>query len=190
MLTSIGASLDDTVAAERPITVEDLLSFRLGFGTSIEPRLGRARAADPAGRARARVDDARARRGRRRSIDDDEWIRRFATLPLMAQPGAEWMYNTGLQVPGSCWSGPPGKPLPELLDERVCRPLGMVDTGFHVPPCVDRTVDDGVRPDRRTALDVLDPARCDELVGDAAGDEQRRRLVGRRRSTTCGRSSG
>src|SRR4051794_34467694 len=36
VLTSIGTSLDDTVPAERPLTVEDLLSFRLGFGTSVD----------------------------------------------------------------------------------------------------------------------------------------------------------
>jgi CubicO group peptidase (beta-lactamase class C family) len=27
-----------------------------------------------------------------------EWTRRFATLPLMHQPGARWMYNTSLEV--------------------------------------------------------------------------------------------
>jgi CubicO group peptidase (beta-lactamase class C family) len=37
VLTAIDADLDDTVPANRPITVEDLLSFRLGFGTVMAP---------------------------------------------------------------------------------------------------------------------------------------------------------
>jgi CubicO group peptidase (beta-lactamase class C family) len=132
VLTSIGASLDDTVAAERPITVEDLLSFRFGFGTSIDLDWGGPGL--PIQQAEREL--ALATLGPPwppPPIDDDEWIRRFATLPLMAQPGAEWMYNTGLQVAGVLLERAAGQPLPALLDARVCAPLGMVDTGFHVP---------------------------------------------------------
>ena len=37
VLKRIDASLDDTVAARRPITVEDLLTFRLGLGMVLAP---------------------------------------------------------------------------------------------------------------------------------------------------------
>ena len=37
VLRAIDAELDDTVPASRPITLEDLLSFRLGFGSVLAP---------------------------------------------------------------------------------------------------------------------------------------------------------
>ena len=133
VLTSIGAALDDTVAAARPLTVEDLLSFRMGFGTSVDldwsgPGLPIQQAERELGLCTLGPPWPPP------AFDDDEWIRRFATLPLMAQPGDEWMYNTGLQVLGVLLARAAGRPLPTLLGERVLGPLGMVDTGFHVPP--------------------------------------------------------
>jgi len=132
VLTSIGAALDDTVAAARPLTVEDLLSFRMGFGTSVDldwsgPGLPIQQAERELGLCTLGPPWPPP------AFDDDEWIRRFATLPLMAQPGDEWMYNTGLQVLGVLLARAAGRPLPALLGERVLGPLGMVDTGFHVP---------------------------------------------------------
>ena len=75
------------------------------------------------------------------------------------------MYNTGLQVLGVLLERAAGQPLPELLDERVCGPLGMVDTGFHVPPAAIGPVDHGVRPDRATGARAARPGRRGELVG-------------------------
>jgi len=40
----------------------------------------------------------------------DEWIRRLGTLPLMAQPGEKWLYNTSADVLASSWPGPPAYP--------------------------------------------------------------------------------
>src|ERR1019366_3272381 len=37
VLRCLESELDDTVPAERPITVEDVLSFRLGFGSIMDP---------------------------------------------------------------------------------------------------------------------------------------------------------
>src|SRR5258705_1907667 len=69
----------------------------------------------------------------------DEWIRRFGTLPLMYQPGERWQYNVPAFVLGVLVARAAGQPLPEVLTERVFAPLGMVDTGFHLPAAkVDR----------------------------------------------------
>lgn len=162
VLTSIGASLGDTVAADRPITVEDLLSFRFGFGTSVD--LDWSGAGLP-------IQQAERELGLQTlgppwpppDFDGDEWIARFATLPLMAHPGAEWMYNTGLQVLGVLLERAAGWPLPELLDVRVCRPLGMVDTGFHVPsPSIGRLTA-AYAPDSSGDLTVLDVAGAESM---------------------------
>jgi CubicO group peptidase (beta-lactamase class C family) len=62
-----------------------------------------------------------------------EWMRRFATLPLMHQPGARWMYNTSLEVLSVLVARAAGRPLDVFLEERVFQPLGMKDTSFGVP---------------------------------------------------------
>jgi CubicO group peptidase (beta-lactamase class C family) len=65
--------------------------------------------------------------------DPDEWIRRFASLPLMAHPGDAWMYDTSFSVLGVLISRAAATTLGAVLDEYVLGPLGMEDTGFHVP---------------------------------------------------------
>ena len=92
----------------------------------------------------------------------DEWIARFATLPLLHQPGAAWRYNTGAQVLGILLERASGQPLETFLGASVFEPLGMVDTSFSVPRGEAGPVHDGVHagppymPDRDTA--VLGPA--------------------------------
>src|ERR1019366_5161233 len=61
------------------------------------------------------------------------WIRRLGTLPLMHQPGEQWMYNTGSDVLGVLIARVAGQPLEAFLQARIFQPLGMKDTGFSVP---------------------------------------------------------
>jgi CubicO group peptidase (beta-lactamase class C family) len=61
-------------------------------------------------------------------------MRRFATLPLMHEPGERWRYNTGSEVLSVLLARASGKPLEVLFRERIFEPLGMMDTGFSVPP--------------------------------------------------------
>lgn len=61
----------------------------------------------------------------------DEWIARFASLPLMAQPGERWMYNTGAHVLGVLLSRAAGMPIADVLRTRIFGPLGMTDTAFY-----------------------------------------------------------
>ena len=56
-----------------------------------------------------------------------------AAQPLVFQPGARWNYGVSTDVLGrlvEIWSG---RPLDIFLAERILAPLGMRDTGFHVP---------------------------------------------------------
>ncbi len=130
VLRRIDGPLDDTVPAGRPITVRDLLTFRPGLGID----LGLSQDA-PILRAIADLDipgfgppDPAA------PIDSDEWLRRVGTLPLMAQPGERWLYNTGSSILGVLIERAAGRPLEAFLRERIFEPLGMRDTGFSVPP--------------------------------------------------------
>jgi CubicO group peptidase (beta-lactamase class C family) len=128
VLRSLDADLDDTVPANRPITLDDLLTFRLGFGCIMAPP-----DTYPIQTAEAELQ--------LRSLgppwpptphSPDAWIQRLGTLPLMYQPGEQWLYNTGAQVLGILLERAAGKPLEALLTERIFEPLGMRDTAFSV----------------------------------------------------------
>lgn len=64
----------------------------------------------------------------------DEYLKRLGGLPLIHQPGEAWMYHTGSDVLGVLIARAAGQALETFLRERIFAPLGMKDTGFHVPP--------------------------------------------------------
>jgi CubicO group peptidase (beta-lactamase class C family) len=63
-------------------------------------------------------------------VDPDTWIARFARLPLLAQPGQRWLYNTGAHVLSVLCARAAAVPYDEVLRTRIFAPLGMRDTGF------------------------------------------------------------
>ncbi len=134
VLKRLDAPLDDTVPAIRPITVRNLLTFRMGFGMIMGPpdKYPILHAIDELqlGLGPPSPDTTPA---------PDEWIRRLGTLPLMHQPGERWMYNTGSEVLGVLIARASGQPFDVFLRERIFEPLGMQDTGFSVPAAdIDR----------------------------------------------------
>lgn len=129
VLRAEDAPLGDTVSADRAVTIEDVLTGRCGDG--MLPRFPMD--------APIQVAYADARLGSDGPPggyvipEPDEWLRRLATLPLTAQPGSRWLYQTPNDLLGVLVSRIAGRPLPDVLVERVYRPAGMVDTDFHVP---------------------------------------------------------
>jgi CubicO group peptidase (beta-lactamase class C family) len=130
VLRTIDSDLDDTVPANRPITLEDLLSFRFGFGTVMAPP------------GTYPIQQAEADAGLQSiggppwppvTHDVDGWIAALGSLPLISQPGEHWHYNTSAQVLGVLLARACGRDLETVLRERVLDPLGMTDTGFTVP---------------------------------------------------------
>jgi CubicO group peptidase (beta-lactamase class C family) len=130
VLRSLSGPLDDTVPAHRPITVRDLLTFRMGFGSVMAPpdtypiqklireyRIG--------GDGMPRPSQAPT---------TEEWIQRLGSLPWMAQPGERWLYHVSSDVLGILIARVSGKSLGTFMRERIFDPLGMKDTGFYVPP--------------------------------------------------------
>jgi CubicO group peptidase (beta-lactamase class C family) len=59
-------------------------------------------------------------------------VRRFASLPLLFQPGAEWNYSVSTDVLGRLIEVVSGNALDEALAELVLGPLGMRETTFEV----------------------------------------------------------
>jgi CubicO group peptidase (beta-lactamase class C family) len=129
VLRRLDGPLDDTVAAERAITAHDLLTFTFGFGLAGE--MFAAATPWPVVRAADELDLATLGPPEPdRAPAADEWIARFATLPLMAQPGRRWLYNTGSGVLGVLLERAAAQPLPEVMRTRLFEPLGMKDTAF------------------------------------------------------------
>ena len=129
VLRSLNAEVGDTVPARRPITLRNLLTCTAGFGLVLgeqeEPPIVKA--------ANALGVQAFGPPHEPSALEPDEWLRRFATLPLLHQPGRAFRYHTASEVLGVLIARAAGQPLETFLRERILGPLGMVDTGFHVP---------------------------------------------------------
>ncbi len=129
VLKSISSQLDETVPALRVITVRDLLTYRMGFGSVMampdtypiqklirEYRIG--------GDGPPRPSQAPG---------TEEWLQKLGSLPWMAQPGERWMYHVSADVLGVLIARASGQSLGRFMRERIFDPLGMKDTAFHVP---------------------------------------------------------
>jgi CubicO group peptidase (beta-lactamase class C family) len=128
VLRTLESRLDDTVPADRAITVEDVLSFRFGFGSIMVP------GSYPVAAAVAEIGlKTLGPPWPPTPLTPDEWIAGLGSLPLLDQPGTRWRYNTGATVAGILIERVAGAPLAEVLAKRVFEPLGMADTGFFVP---------------------------------------------------------
>lgn len=153
VLRAIDADLDDTVAAERPITLDDVLTFRLGFGIIMA-------APDTYPIQTAEADMQLMTLGPPwppSPHTPDEWIACLGSLPFLHQPGEQWMYNTGAQVLGVLIERAAGRALEEVLRERIFDPLGMVDTSFCVPAAAMHRLTTAYAPDAETGVPhVLD----------------------------------
>jgi CubicO group peptidase (beta-lactamase class C family) len=106
--------------ARREISVQDLLRHTSGvtygqFGDSLVKQAYRA----------AAIMDAKQ--------TNAEFIAKLATLPLQNQPGCVWDYSMSTDVLGCIVEAVSGMPLDAFLADRITGPLGMKDTGFHVP---------------------------------------------------------
>ncbi|MBV9367709.1 MAG: beta-lactamase family protein [Solirubrobacterales bacterium] len=122
-------ALTETVPANRAITIRDLLTFTFGFGMATEMFMSPTpwpvrEATREFGLATLGEPDPAVQ------PDPDTWIARLGTLPLIAQPGERWLYNTGASVLGVLVARAANKPFAEVLRTRIFDPLGMRDTAF------------------------------------------------------------
>ncbi|MDZ4373121.1 MAG: serine hydrolase domain-containing protein, partial [Phenylobacterium sp.] len=61
-----------------------------------------------------------------------ENLARITQAGLFIPPGAAWLYSVGMDVLGAAMEQAAGRPLGQVVAERVTRKLGMADTGFAV----------------------------------------------------------
>ncbi|WP_281906521.1 serine hydrolase domain-containing protein, partial [Phytohabitans aurantiacus] len=149
VLTRVDGPLDDTVPARRPITVRDLLTSTFGLGMDMT-MLGTPIMA-------AIFEQGLTPNLPEPMPEPDEWMRRLGTLPLAYQPGERWQYQISNDLLGVLVARVTGQTFDKFLRERVFDPLGMTDTGFHVP--ADKI-------DRLPTLYAPDPATGEYHVWD------------------------
>ena len=129
VLRDLAGPLDDTVPANRAITTRDLLTFTFGFGFVMEMF-----AAPDLPPVVIAADEARLSTIGPPNVatqpDPDRWIAGLGSLPLIAQPGERWMYNTGASVLGVLLARAAGQSFGEVLRTRIFAPLGMTQTAF------------------------------------------------------------
>jgi CubicO group peptidase (beta-lactamase class C family) len=115
------SAVDDVMPAARPITVEDVLTSRAGWGFPADFLLP----------AVVELFEKLPVFGPKET--PDEWLATLAQVPMLRQPGDAWLYNTCSDIQGVLVTRVSRQPLPDFLAERIFEPLGIADTGFHVP---------------------------------------------------------
>jgi CubicO group peptidase (beta-lactamase class C family) len=112
----------EVVAAQRPITIRDLLTHTSGFAYGTGVGGDRWAAAGVQGWYFADRDEPIR-----------ESVKRIAALPAQAHPGERWIYGYNTDILGALIEVVAAQPLDEFLAERIFAPLAMADTHFYLP---------------------------------------------------------
>ncbi|HZO39722.1 MAG TPA: serine hydrolase domain-containing protein [Methylomirabilota bacterium] len=131
------------VAAERPVTIYDLLRHTSGLvygGFTRNEYVKDLYAKNNVGWA---------------SVTPSEQLEALAKAPLARQPGTAWEYSLSTDVVGRVVESVSGVPLGRFLDDRVFRPLGMSDTTFHLPADKVKRLAQPLATDRATGKPIV-----------------------------------
>jgi len=119
-MTVLGA--DGSIApAQRPITVEDLITHRAGFTYEFIPG---CQIAQYYQKAEISSDG---------TVSLDEMMRRLSEQPIAFQPGSQWRYSVATDVLAHVCEKAAGRGIDELMKKHIFDPLGMKDTAYCVP---------------------------------------------------------
>ncbi len=144
----------ETREVDREMTMRDLLSHQSGLtygfqGGPVEE-----------GYFAREVYRAGTMRGR----DLQSMVERLSELPLKFSPGEHWNYGLSTDVCGYLIEVISGRGFDEYLSEHVFDPLGMVDSGFHVPADQHRRLASSYELDRDGRLQASDMFGADEFL--------------------------
>jgi CubicO group peptidase (beta-lactamase class C family) len=141
-----------------PATVQDLLRHTAGLtyeflGTSsVQQQYGQAKIAS-------------------RERTNAEFSQTLAAMPLQFQPGSVWAYSRATDVLGRLVEVVSGQGLGAFLQAEIFGPLGMVDTGFAVPPEHHHRISEPFAhdPDGGVPMKVLEPRQVPAMEGGGGG---------------------
>lgn len=156
VLADAAGPLGDTVPAEGPVTLRQLLTMTFGLGAIMTfPEQYPIQAA---------LREAGIAPGwELPAMSPDAYMARLGALPLAYQPGERFLYNNGLDVAGILIERATGRGLDAVMRDEIFAPLGMEDTGFHVPPG---------KLDRLPVMYFRDPQSGETMVMDGSADSR------------------
>jgi CubicO group peptidase (beta-lactamase class C family) len=113
-----GEPTAETVPANRPITIQDLMRHTSGLiyggrGTTLVHKMYPAGSGDAAN-----------------EYDGAAFLDKLASAPLLYQPATVWDYGFGLDITGLLIESISKQSLGQYLQANLFTPLGMTDTGF------------------------------------------------------------
>ena len=158
VLASPDAPLSVTVPVRGPVTLRHLLTFTAGFGIDFEQTPYSAATRELLWGPNPP------------DMDPETYLARLVELPLAAQPGQRWMYHSGADLLSVLLAKVAGKPVSELLAERITGPFGLTGTGFPTGreqfPAVYRAEETGGLVEAEDYRDVFSaPPRFESLAG-------------------------
>jgi CubicO group peptidase (beta-lactamase class C family) len=104
------------------------------------------------------------------ALDTEGFIQALAGLPLAFQPGSTWEYSHATDVLGAVIEAVTGQRLGVFLQESICGPLGMVDTGFWTPPEKQhRLAEPAAAEVPQLPMPLLDPRKPPPMDGGGSG---------------------
>jgi len=106
-----------------------------------------------------------------RDRSNAEFSQTLAAVPLQFQPGSVWAYSRATDVLGRLVEVVSGQALSAFLQSDIFGPLGMVDTGFSVPPDQHHRIAEPFAhdPDGGVPMKVLEPRQVPAMEGGGGG---------------------
>ena len=100
-----------------------------------------------------------------------EYCETLAALPLQFEPGSVWAYSRATDVLGRLVEVISGQTLGQFLQQEIFGPLGMVDTGFVVPPDQHHRIAEPFAqdPDGGVLMKILDAKQAPKLESGGGG---------------------
>ena len=100
-----------------------------------------------------------------------EFSQTLASLPLQFQPGTVWAYSRATDVLGRLVEVVSGQGLGAFLQTEILGPLGMVDTGFAVPPEQQHRIAEPFShdPDGGVRREMLEPRQVPAMEAGGGG---------------------
>ncbi len=148
VLRDASGPIDDTVPADRSITVGDLLRSTNGHGFPgdfsapvVSMLFERLQQGPPRPQAYP---------------PPDEWMATLSEVPLLHQPGEGFTYNTAFDILGVLVARASGQPFAEFVHRRIFQPLGMTDSGFAFGPSTEGRVTSAYRRGDDGELELVD----------------------------------
>ena len=132
---------------KRQPTMRELVSHSAGFGYGLGGN-------DPVNQAFRDMEVLN-------SSDLDELVAKVAQIPLLYQPGEQWVYSIAVDLQGYIVEKLSGQKFGEFLDQHLFQPLAMNDTRFYVKPEDRQRFADVYRWDRELNRLARNPPRED-----------------------------